>query len=93
MANSELLRTGNVLIVVDDLKAVIAFFAELGMEVEGDDVLCARGYKASYLWTTHELAAASSLYRRHGFVLTEERGSIAFGKPLREQRYEYTAMC
>ncbi|HEX2646408.1 MAG TPA: VOC family protein [Candidatus Dormibacteraeota bacterium] len=30
------LRMDNVLIVVDDLKAAIAFFAELGMEVEGE---------------------------------------------------------
>ena len=30
-----LLRMDNVLIVVDDLEAAIAFFAELGMEQEG----------------------------------------------------------
>jgi hypothetical protein len=30
-----LLRMDNVLIVVDDLKAAIAFFAELGLELEG----------------------------------------------------------
>jgi N-acetylglutamate synthase-like GNAT family acetyltransferase len=45
-------------------------------------------YRSSYLWTTHELAAAASLYTRHGFKLTEQRESIAFGKPLREQRYD-----
>ena len=31
-----LLRMDNVLIVVEDLKAAIAFFAELGMELEGE---------------------------------------------------------
>jgi catechol 2,3-dioxygenase-like lactoylglutathione lyase family enzyme len=31
-----LLRMDNVLIVVDDLKAAIAFFTELGMELEGE---------------------------------------------------------
>lgn len=45
-------------------------------------------YRSSYLWTTHELKAAASLYLRHGFKLTEEKESTAFGKPLREQRYE-----
>jgi GNAT superfamily N-acetyltransferase len=46
------------------------------------------GYKESYLWTTHELYAAASLYKRLGFQLTEEKESTAFGKPLREQRYD-----
>ena len=32
----ELLRMDNVGIVVDDLKAAIAFFAELGLELEGE---------------------------------------------------------
>jgi GNAT superfamily N-acetyltransferase len=46
------------------------------------------GYKSSYLWTTYELSAAASLYKREGFKLTEEKASTAFGKPLKEQRYE-----
>jgi peptidyl-dipeptidase Dcp len=50
--------------------------------------LRACGYRKSYLWTTHELTVAASLYRRHGFILTEEKESTAFGKPLREQRYD-----
>ena len=45
-------------------------------------------YKASYLWTTHELSTAALLYERLGFKLTEEKESTAFGKPLREQRYD-----
>jgi len=45
-------------------------------------------YKHSYLWTTHELSAAASLYTRFGFRLTEEKESTAFGKSLKEQRYD-----
>ncbi len=45
-------------------------------------------YDSSYLWTTHELYAAASIYKRHGFILTEEKESTAFGKPLKEQRYD-----
>ena len=47
-----------------------------------------KGYQSSYLWTTHELHSAASLYKRHGFKLTEEKQSTAFGKPLKEQRYD-----
>ncbi|RPI93070.1 MAG: GNAT family N-acetyltransferase [Chloroflexi bacterium] len=46
------------------------------------------GYRESYLWTTHELGTAAFLYKRVGFQLTEEQESTAFGKPLREQRYD-----
>ena len=52
------------------------------------DFLRECGYKESYLWTTHELGAAAFLYKRLGFKLTEEKESTAFGKPLREQRYD-----
>ncbi|HEU4934001.1 MAG TPA: GNAT family N-acetyltransferase [Pyrinomonadaceae bacterium] len=51
------------------------------------EFLHACGYKSSYLWTTNEQEAAASLYRRYGFVLTEEKESTAFGKALKEQRY------
>jgi ribosomal protein S18 acetylase RimI-like enzyme len=47
------------------------------------------GYTASYLWTTGELSTAASLYRRHGFTLTEEKPSTAFGKAVVEQRYDW----
>jgi GNAT superfamily N-acetyltransferase len=46
------------------------------------------GYRESYLWTTHELSTAALLYKRVGFKLTEEKESTAFGKLLREQRYD-----
>ena len=45
-------------------------------------------YRSSYLWTTHELDAAASLYGRYGFTLAEEKESAAFRKPLKEQRYD-----
>lgn len=47
------------------------------------------GYRHSYLYTTHELGTAASLYKRCGFQLTEERRSDAFGKALYEQRYDW----
>ncbi len=46
------------------------------------------GYRAAYLLTAPELAAAAALYTRYGFVLTAERPSPSFGKPEIEQRYE-----
>jgi GNAT superfamily N-acetyltransferase len=52
------------------------------------EFLLACQYTSAYLWTTHELKAAASLYMREGFVLTEEKDSTAFGKPLKEQRYD-----
>lgn len=39
MTPSKLLRMDNVLIVVDDLEAVKAFFLELGFELEGETVV------------------------------------------------------
>ena len=45
-------------------------------------------YTRAYLWTTDELRAAAALYKRHGFVLTEEKSSEAFGKKVNEQRYD-----
>jgi len=55
------------------------------------DFLRACNYTSSYLWTTHELSAAAALYKREGFRLTEEKESTAFGKPLKEQRYDLVA--
>lgn len=51
-----------------------------------------KGYHSSYLWTTHELLSAASLYKRHGFKLSEEKQSTTFGKPLTEQRYDLTTV-
>jgi ribosomal protein S18 acetylase RimI-like enzyme len=52
------------------------------------DHLRDEGYQHAYLWTTSELGTAAALYTRHGFRLTEEKRSDAFGKPLYEQRYD-----
>ncbi len=48
------------------------------------------GYRTSYLWTTNELPASAHLYRKFGFRLTEEKPSEAFGKSLKEQRWDYS---
>lgn len=47
-------------------------------------------YRSAFLWTTNEQTTAAALYKRYGFVFTDEEDSTAFGKPLREQRYELT---
>ena len=49
------------------------------------------GYRHAFLWTTHELEAAASLYRRHGFVLVEEVWSTRFGKGVFERKYEWVS--
>jgi N-acetylglutamate synthase-like GNAT family acetyltransferase len=50
--------------------------------------LSGRGYRSAYLWTVAGLDSAAALYRRHGFTLTEEKESEAFGPLLTEQRYD-----
>jgi ribosomal protein S18 acetylase RimI-like enzyme len=52
------------------------------------EALKRNGYRGVYLWTTDEQTAATRLYVSRGFVLTEEKDSSAFGKPLKERRYE-----
>jgi peptidyl-dipeptidase Dcp len=52
------------------------------------DFLKTHDYIGAYLWTTNELFEGAALYRRHGFLLTEEEDSLNFGKPLKEQKYE-----
>lgn len=42
----------------------------------------------AYLWTTEEQHAAISLYTRFGFILTEERATSTFNKPILERRYD-----
>jgi len=54
------------------------------------DSLKSLGYRKAYLWTTQELTTAAFLYKRSGFMLTEEKESTAFGKPLIEHRYDLT---
>jgi ribosomal protein S18 acetylase RimI-like enzyme len=45
-------------------------------------------YRSCYLWTTNQQATAAFIYKRLGFVLTEEKPSEDFGVPLIEQRYD-----
>ncbi len=52
------------------------------------EYLMKKGYQRSYLWTTDELFAAANIYRKMGFILTKEIASEAFGKSLKEQRYD-----
>jgi peptidyl-dipeptidase Dcp len=54
------------------------------------DFLHQRGYASCYLWTTNEQDRAASIYKKYGFTLTEEFESTAFGKLLKEQRYDLT---
>jgi len=54
------------------------------------DFLYEKKCKSAYLWTTQEQVAAASLYEKFGFVLTEQKESTSFGKPLIEQRYDLT---
>jgi len=45
-------------------------------------------YHSAYLWTTHELNTAASLYTKYGFEMTKSKQSTAFEKPLNEVRYD-----
>ncbi len=46
------------------------------------------GYRSTFLWTTDEQEAAIALYERIGFRLTDAKSSTAFGRRLRELRYD-----
>jgi N-acetylglutamate synthase-like GNAT family acetyltransferase len=50
--------------------------------------LKACNYSSAYLWTTDELHTAAHLYKKHGFRLTEQKSSQAFGKTVTENKYE-----
>jgi N-acetylglutamate synthase-like GNAT family acetyltransferase len=45
-------------------------------------------YQPSFLWTTEEQKSAAEFYKKSGFVLTEEKFSDAFGKRVKEHRYD-----
>lgn len=53
------------------------------------DFLKEKGYNTCFLWTTNEQTTAAAIYRKMGFVLTDEADSTTFGKELKEQRYEW----
>ena len=46
------------------------------------------GYKQIILWTFSELKTAIALYRRWGFVKTEEKAHRLWGRDLIEEKYE-----
>jgi len=52
------------------------------------DYMAARRFTHAYLWTTEEQDAAMGLYRKFGFVLTEQKTSSLFDKTLTEQRFD-----
>lgn len=45
-------------------------------------------YQSCFLWTTEEQKTAAGLYKKSGFILSEEKKSDAFGKKVKEQRYD-----
>jgi DNA-binding MarR family transcriptional regulator/GNAT superfamily N-acetyltransferase len=55
------------------------------------DFFRTHGYDSSYLWTLDHLYSAASIYKRHGFVLTEEKETMTMGRKAKEQRYDYFA--
>jgi GNAT superfamily N-acetyltransferase len=48
----------------------------------------AAGYRRIILWTFSELETAIALYRRWGFVKTEEKAHRIWGRDLVEEKYE-----
>ncbi len=61
MTKNKLLRMDNVLIVVDDLEAAKAFFAELGMELEGETTV--EGTSVDHLIGLQNVRATLALMR------------------------------
>ena len=62
----------------------------LGKKLLGNflEQLKQRGYRHAFMWTTNEQTAAARLYEKAGFILTEEKDSVSFGKQVVEQRYD-----
>ena len=48
------------------------------------------GYASSYLWTTSDQKEAAALYRKFGFVKTDQKPSMEFGRPVLQERYDLT---
>lgn len=61
----------------------------LGQKLIGETVDFCRsiGYKSIILWTTSELKAAAHLYKKEGFVKTEEKTHVIWGSERTEEKY------
>jgi GNAT superfamily N-acetyltransferase len=46
------------------------------------------GYRSVLLWTEASLTTATTLYRRAGFALTEQKTGVVWGKERTEERYD-----
>lgn len=55
---------------------------------EAVDFCRGKGYDNVFLWTIDALHAASSLYLKNGFNVTEEKRHVMWGVEVNEQRYD-----
>ena len=49
----------------------------------------AQQYRTVFLWTVSSLTAAAHLYREFGFVVTQSKTHVVWGKSLTEERYDW----
>ncbi len=62
----------------------------LGKKLLDEAILFAwqSGYRNLFLWTVGGLEAATAIYKKRGFILTESKDVKIWGKSLTEERYE-----
>ena len=59
-----------------------------GLVTDAVDFSRGCGYERVILWTEGSLTAATSLYRKAGFILTERKPGVIWGAARVEERYE-----